>query len=324
MKYFKNGEQGKSIIYNEKCDRLVDDALNSEDDDDFNKFSEIINLYPECDYAYIIIGCIYKENNEYKNAISYFEKAIEVNNIFTYWAYAELGCCNEGLNKLDKAFEYYEKSLKLSKKNEIASYYLADFLVYKKNDFKKAEPIAKYLVDEFPEEEDYHRLYADILCHFDKIKEANEEYKKALEISSDNPLTLNNYGMFFLINNECETAKKYFQRAAEINPTSDLFKENLYQAKLRSTKYYKLKMKYLNGLLRPILDKPILLGLVLAIWFPVIKFSLKFSAKYTISVGNIILYKTVILITCVFLLIIFSIWICDFIIFILIKLGIIK
>ena len=99
---------------------------------------------------------------------------------------------------------------------------------------------------------DYLRLYADILCGLEKIQEANEEYQKALKLDSEDDTTLNNYGDFLVQNGEPESAKKYFIKAIELNPNYSLYKENFYQAIKMSTKYYKLKMKYLNGFLKPI------------------------------------------------------------------------
>ena len=107
---------------------------------------EIVNLYPECDYAYIMIGCNYRENLEYKKAIPYFEKAIEVNNIYTGLAYAELGFCYEMLGNLKKTEDCYKKSIEINPENPIAKYYWADYLTYKERDYDQAEPIAKSLV----------------------------------------------------------------------------------------------------------------------------------------------------------------------------------
>ena len=73
----ENIEQTQEFIYNEKCDELIEDALNSTGEESLNKFFDIVNLYPECDYAYIMIGCNYRENLKYKKAIPYFEKAIQ-------------------------------------------------------------------------------------------------------------------------------------------------------------------------------------------------------------------------------------------------------
>ena len=98
----ENIELSQEIIYNEECDMLVEDALNLTGEEGLNKFFDIVNLYPECDYAYIMIGCNYRENLEYKKAIPYFEKALEVNNIYTGLAYAELGFCYEMLGKLKR------------------------------------------------------------------------------------------------------------------------------------------------------------------------------------------------------------------------------
>lgn len=328
----ENIEQTQEIIYSEECDRLVEDALNLTGEESLNKFFDIINLYPDCDYAYIMVGCNYRENLKYKKAIPYFEKAIEVNNIYTGLAYAELGFCYEMLGNLKKAEDCYKKSIEINPENPIAKYYWADYLVHKEGDYYQAEPIAKSLVNEYPDTVDYHRLYADVLCGLEKIQEANEEYKKALELDNEDDTTLNNYGTFLLQNGEPESAKKYFIKAIELNPDYALYKENLYQAIKMSTKYYKLKMKYKNKFLKPIVDKivkphvdkMVILTFILALWFPVVKNTLKYTARYAENSGNMLLYKSAIIAMWVVLLILFALAICDFITFVLIKLKIIK
>ncbi len=324
MAEYENLEQSQEIIYNEECDRLIKDALNLTGEESTNKFLDIINLYPECDYAYIMIGCNYRENLEYKKTIPYFEKAIEVNDVYTGLAYAELGFCYEMLGKLEKAEDCYKKSIEINPENPIARYYWADYLVHKEQDYEQAEPITKSLVNEYPNTVAYHRLYADILSGLEKTQEANEEYQKVIELAPEDETALNNYGTFLLQNGEPESAKKYFIKAIELNPNYDLYKENLYQATKMSTKYYKLKMKYLNGILKPILNKPLLLTVILAIWFPVVKNALKYSARYAENSGNMLLYKSAIIIMWVILLILFTIAMCDFVTFVLIKLKIIK
>ena len=89
----------------------------------------------------------------------------------------------------------------------------------------------------------------------EKTQEANEEYQTALKLDSEDETTLNNYGNFLLQNGEPESAKKYFIKAIELNPDFNLYKENLYQSTKMSTKYYKLKTKYKNKFLKPIMDK---------------------------------------------------------------------
>ena len=328
----ENIEQTQEIIYNEKCDELIEDALNSTGEESLNKFFDIVNLYPECDYAYIMIGCNYRENLKYKKAIPYFEKAIEVNDIYTGLAYAELGFCYEMLGKLKKTEDCYKKSIEINPENPIAKYYWADFLTHKERDYEQAEPIVKRLVTQYHKTVDYHRLYADILCGLEKIQEANEEYQTALKLDSEDETTLNNYGNFLLQNGEPESAKKYFIKAIELNPDFNLYKENLYQATKMSTKYYKLKIKYKNKFLKPIMDKivkphvdkTVILTFILALWFPFVKNTLKYTARYAESSGNMLLYKSAIIAMWIILLILFTLAICDFITFVLIKFKIIK
>ena len=99
-----------------------------------------------------------------------------------------------------------------------------------------------------------------------------------------------------------------------------------------STKYYKLKIKYKNKFLKPIIDKiviphvdkMVILTFILALWFPFVKNTLKYTARYAENSGNMLLYKSAIIIMWIILLILFTLAICDFITFILIKLKIIK
>lgn len=73
----ENIEQTQEIIYSEECDRLVEDALNLTGEESLNKFFDIINLYPDCDYAYIMVGCNYRENLEYKKLFHILKKQLK-------------------------------------------------------------------------------------------------------------------------------------------------------------------------------------------------------------------------------------------------------
>ena len=146
----KNIEQTQEVIYNEKCDRLVKGALNLTGEERFNLFFDIIFLFPECDYAYIMIGCNYRENCKYRKAIPYFEKAIEVNDIYTGLAYAELGFCYEMLGKLKKAEDCYKKSIEINPENPIAKYYWADYLVQKNKTTLKQSQLQKTWLQNIP------------------------------------------------------------------------------------------------------------------------------------------------------------------------------
>ena len=317
-------EQNNKFVYSEECDSLLEDALKTEGiTETLQKFFYIISLYPNCDFAYYEIGIYFKNSGLYKDAIKYFEKAEEINSNFDEY-FAELGFCYEAIKKYKKAEYYYKKAFEINGKNPNTRYYWADYLVNTLKDYGQAEKIIEDLVFEYPENADYHRLYADVIAELGDVQRASDEYKKALAISPEDEFLLNNYGTFLLNNGETEIAKIYFKKAIEINPNQDLYKENLYFAIKSSTKLYKLQVKYLNKIFGPILDKPVLVTFLLAIWFPVTSFVLKCSMKYFEHVGNMLIYKLTIVLTLLLVVVLLILAVAQFITFVLIKLKIIK
>ena len=313
-----------NIIYGEECDNLLKEALDAENEQvALQKFFKVISLYPNCDYAYYQIGLYYKEYGCYKDAVKYLSKAVELQSENDN-AFAELGYCYEVLGKLKKAENCYQLALNLNRDNPTTMYYWADYLINTKKDFHNAEVVAKELVFQYPEVAIAHRLYADVLSELDKTQDANEEYRKAVELAPEDCIILNNYGVFLLNNGESDVAKKYLKQAIEINPSEKLYKDNLYLATKASTRYYKFKFKYLNKLFGPILDKPKLVFFIIAIWFPVSKHILKFSVKHFEHTNHILIYKAVIIVTILLLLFLLVDAVAEFITWFLIKTKLIK
>lgn len=317
------GNSEKNIVYGVDCDSLLREALDLGEQEAFQKFLEVISLYPDCDYAYYQIALYYKKYGCCKDAIKYLSKAVELQPENDY-GFAELGYCYEVLNKLKKAERYYQIALNLNSDNPITMYYWADYLISKKKGFQSAEVVIKELVFRYPEVANWHRLYADTLSELGKTQDANEEYRKAVELAPEDCIILNNYGAFLLNNGESDVAKKYLKQAIEINPSEKLYKDNLYLATKASTRYYKFKFKYLNKLFGPILDKPKLVFFIIAIWFPLSMHILKFSVKHFEHTNHILIYKAVIIVTILLLLFLLVDAIAEFITWFLIKTKLIK
>ena len=63
-----------------------------------------------------------------------------------------------------------------------------------------------------------HNALATLLASMDRLQEAEEHYKRALEIDSDYELAWFNYANLMLRLERPEEAKKMYQKALEINP----------------------------------------------------------------------------------------------------------
>jgi tetratricopeptide (TPR) repeat protein len=115
---------------------------NLESEYSFSKDDEAIALYNK--------GVPYLDNENYKEALTYFEKAVKQDPKFAF-AWDNIGICNRRLNNFDAAIEAYNKSLELDPKGKTPLQNIPVAYEYKKEYDKALEAylnILKYYPDD--------------------------------------------------------------------------------------------------------------------------------------------------------------------------------
>ncbi|MFP4025796.1 MAG: CHAT domain-containing protein [Thiohalospira sp.] len=215
--YRKNNENGLlSYIYGNKANiyfiqqdyaKAKDFHLRALDvfETDIKKYQNQISS------TYNNLGNIYRFNNDFKNAIYYYNKSLELINEkkHTYSTFANLAICYENLGNNKKAEQYYLQAIQTIQNN------------FSDNNLWLALHYGKY---------------AQFLSNQGRNKEALTYFQKALAINlknfgEKNPQTSESYnhlGYFYHKNQEFDLALRYYQKA--LIAISDDFSDTTYSA----------------------------------------------------------------------------------------------
>ncbi|KYK36599.1 MAG: hypothetical protein AYK18_02580 [Theionarchaea archaeon DG-70] len=91
-------------------------------------------------------------------------------------------------------------------------------LLYEINRFEEAEDHYKKALDINPEDADAHYNYAILLKEINRFEEAEDHYKKALEINPEDADAHYNYAILLEEINRFEEAEDHYKKALDINP----------------------------------------------------------------------------------------------------------
>jgi tetratricopeptide (TPR) repeat protein len=122
----------------------------------------------------------------------------------------------------EKAIPFYEKALELNPESKEVRLNLA-FTLSKQRDFSRAVEHLSFIVQNHPEIFEAHWALAVALNRLGYIKEAIAEYEIALELSPDDPNTLNNLGWILATNpnEELRDGDRAVELAERLNRKTD-------------------------------------------------------------------------------------------------------
>ena len=174
-------------------------------------------MKPDYAEAYNNLGNIYKEQKNYKKAITNYKKAVKIKPNY-YEAYNNLGVLYKKIKDYPSALKSIYKALDITVNspqvfNSLASLYF-ELKDYQKSlrYFEKVLSIDPYNIE----------AYNNLSVIFEKkesYKNAERLLKKAIKISPDYYLTYYNLGNLFAKMNKYNLAKKAFERSIELNPS---------------------------------------------------------------------------------------------------------
>lgn len=146
-------------------------------------WSQVIDLYPDSDWALMSRGLYFAEQKDYKPAIEDFNKSISINP--TSQALYERGRIYEihGFNQ--EAVNDYEHSIAIDS-NYYKSYLNIGVLLSKQGDQKTAIPYFQKAIQANPEYDLAYFNYATSLKLIGELEEAIHQYDKAIKINPNN------------------------------------------------------------------------------------------------------------------------------------------
>lgn len=230
------------------------------------QYTKVASLSPKMYEPWYNIGNIRLRNKDWKNAIVAYKKAAELNSKVSF-IYNNIGVASENLKDFEGAATAFNKACTISPNNAVfvrnAAY---AYLKIKAPD--KALPLLDKLVSLDKQDYDSKLALADTLWrtgnkqkaldHYEglvgKIKEtasfyfnlgvlrayaqndagAEEAYRKALDLDSNDLDALNNLGLLLYKKGRYEESKTLFDKLAGLNPSSKDAKKNLAAAAVQA------------------------------------------------------------------------------------------
>ncbi len=183
-KYAKISKISKSILKTFAQDKeiykiIIFSELNEKNFTKAKIVSEkLLDLINDAETNYIH-GNVLKLQNKFKEAIIFYEKAIDYKKDY-FEAYNNLATSQKNIGLKDKAFENYKHAINLKKNNLEAHYNLANLLYDEK-----------------------------------RFDEARENYEKVIEIDNNFPQSYLLIGLIYSVQGNFEEAKNYFLKATQ-------------------------------------------------------------------------------------------------------------
>lgn len=153
--------------------------------------------------------------------------------LFLYFCFIFIfACCSPGKNNqsdlvelgnkyylernYEEALKFYEEALKNGYKSFDVFYNLSFIYYYEKKDFKKAEGILKKALLIYPNVDILHSTLSQLYFDMDNFSEAVKEYKFAVKLCKDRPLTIDASKAKELLTREGKNEKEIYNFFIEI------------------------------------------------------------------------------------------------------------
>ena len=211
-----------------------------------NRFDEAIETYQKINSYeanaknYLKIGVCYYNKQNIDEAINNYNKAIELNPVYTE-AYFNKGICLCNQKKKEEAIEVFNKAIEISN-NDAELYLNRGYCYFAINNFRKAIKDFNKAIELRPNFSEAYIRKAACYQEMKKEEEALIEYKHAIEINDlhskpmlfQAALYVSNY---YKLKNNYEEALPYILKCAEYDEENELAQFNAGIAQMKMKKY---------------------------------------------------------------------------------------
>jgi tetratricopeptide (TPR) repeat protein len=155
-----------------------------------------VDALPESAYVRLFAGQLLEKFGLRSEAIDYYNKALEMCSTFTD-AYLQLGGLMAEKNEFRAAEVYYQKALEINPEQVEARLALAN-IAQLENNYEKAIGIYDGLLVEHPSSVVVMNALANVYLNLRRVNEARRLYEQALAVEPDSQLTVINYSDFLI------------------------------------------------------------------------------------------------------------------------------
>jgi len=189
-------------------------------------------------YAQALMGL-----EEYPQALELVETALGIEPTFAYLYYLKSKIQTD-TNKRKEALTYIQKAIEVDPYEAHYRAYFAFLLLHAK-DFNKALTVADEALHINAENILALNVRSKALLKLDKKEESAKTIDKALDRDPNNPFTHANYGWTLLEKGEHKQSLTHFREALRLDPTMEFAKSGMSQALKGKYWFYRLYLKYL-------------------------------------------------------------------------------
>jgi tetratricopeptide (TPR) repeat protein len=223
----------------------------------FQVFTEgqVTKLQPHADRAYSVIARSYAELGRWKMAERFYRQSLAIDQKSWTWvflgralgrlgrhdeaeeclrkalkvdpdddeAHYNLGCVYRMKGKFARAEKHLRRAIEIDPKYALAYAELGALLVKQKNQTKEAVGYLKRAIDYDPTDGWSRAYLANALIRLKRLKAAEDQYHKLLELWPTHSLSYWCYGDFLAsYRNDSSTAEWYLRKAVEIEPKNQI------------------------------------------------------------------------------------------------------
>lgn len=190
-------------------------------------YREIVKVDPKDTYSLLILAQILSRMDRSEEAIEFYQRVIDQRRGFV-GGYIYLGQLYERLKRYTDALSLYKQAILVEPRNVDLLRRFEDVLRQVNGSGNSARVVAAYkkFAEEYPQNTEVRRIYAERLEGEDNAPEAIKQYEYILKIDPENTDTLLALGKLYSKGKDYNKAAQYLAKAVEINPD----KTDLYDA----------------------------------------------------------------------------------------------
>ncbi|MBN1384567.1 MAG: tetratricopeptide repeat protein [Elusimicrobia bacterium] len=188
--------------------------------DGFTFYSRVLKQVPDGPGAYVNMGMVYSERNEYKKALEMINHALKIDPDYLEGRSA-LASVYHDMGDYETAFKIYRKMAERKQYEYNKAPFINLGMIYKiKKQYKESIENFNKAIEMNPLSADSYAHIAEIYEWHGKLDEAQRYYEKSVYINPDNHIPLNALGIIYGQKNMPLRALECLKKAVKIKPDS--------------------------------------------------------------------------------------------------------
>ncbi len=196
---------------------------------------QALEVFPNQIWLYLINGVAHLSAEQWEEAIFYFEEGVKraANNTQMLGLfYGYLGDSYYKTGNYNKSDSYYDKALLINPNNELILNNYSYYLSLRGQNLEKANEMSLKLMRLNSENLAYLDTYAWVQFKLGKYEEAKRVIEKVIEAGKANAENFDHYGDILYKLGEVENAKIQWQKAKELDDTTENIDKKIEQGKI--------------------------------------------------------------------------------------------